>query len=102
MKAQVKQIDFIGQNSYAGFDAHYKSWKVTVMTEDTVYKTFTKSPNPETLYNYLKNNFSGGTYHSAYEAGFYGYWIHNKLEGAEVVLKLSCGSKIVSGIIFFI
>lgn len=79
MKAQVKQIDFTGQNIYAGFDAHLKSWKVTVMAEDTVYKTFTQPPNPEVLYNYLKNNFPGGTYHSAYEAGFCGYWIHDKL-----------------------
>jgi transposase len=79
MKAQVKQIDFTGQNIYAGFDAHLKSWKVTVMTEDTVYKTFTQPPDPKVLYNYLKNNFPGGTYHSAYEAGFCGYWIHDKL-----------------------
>jgi transposase len=31
------------------------------------------------LYQYLKRNFPGGIYHSAYEAGFCGYWIHNKL-----------------------
>lgn len=79
MKAQVKQIDFTGQNIYAGFDVHKNSWKVTVMAEDTFYKTFTQPPNPEVLYNYLKNNFPGGNYHSAYEAGFCGYWIHNKL-----------------------
>ena len=79
MEAQVKKIDFTGQNIYAGFDAHLKSWKVTVMAEDIIYKTFTQPPNPEVLYNYLKKNFPGGTYHSAYEAGFCGYWIHDKL-----------------------
>ena len=79
MEAQVKKIDFTGQNIYAGFDAHLKSWKVTVMAEDIVYKTFTQPPKPEVLYNYLKNNFPGGIYHSAYEAGFCGYWIHDKL-----------------------
>jgi transposase len=79
METQVKQIDFTGQNIYAGFDAHLNSWKVTVMAEDIVYKTFTQPPNPEVLYNYLKKNFPGGTYHSAYEAGFCGYWIHDKL-----------------------
>jgi len=79
MEAQVKKIDFTGQNIYAGFDAHLNSWKVTVMAEDIVYKTFTQPPKPEVLYNYLKNNFPGGTYHSAYEAGFCGYWIHDKL-----------------------
>jgi transposase len=79
MEAQVKKIDFNGQNIYAGFDAHLNSWKVTIMAEDIVYKTFTQPPRPEILYNYLKNNFPGGTYHSAYEAGFCGYWIHDKL-----------------------
>jgi transposase len=79
MKAQVKQIDFTGQNIYAGFDVHKNSWKVTIMAEDTFYKTFTQPPNPEVLYNYLKSNFPGGNYHSAYEAGFCGYWIHDKL-----------------------
>lgn len=79
MKAQVKKIDFTDQNIYAGFDAHLKSWKVTVMAEDTVYKTFTQPPRPEVLFNYLQENFPGGTYHTAYEAGFCGYWIHDKL-----------------------
>jgi transposase len=79
MESQVKKIDFTGQNIYAGFDAHLKSWKVTIMTEDIVYKTFTQPPSPEVLFNYLKNNFPGGNYHSAYEAGFCGYWIHDKL-----------------------
>jgi transposase len=79
MDAQVKKIDFTGQNIYAGFDVHKKSWKVTIMAEDTFYKTFTQPPNPEVLYNYLKSNFPGGNYHSAYEAGFCGFWIHDKL-----------------------
>ena len=79
MKAQVKKIDFTDQNIYAGFDAHLKSWKVTVMAEGTVYKTFTQPPKPEVLFNYLQENFPGGTYHTAYEAGFCGYWIHDKL-----------------------
>jgi len=42
-------------------------------------KTFSQDPRPEILYQYLKRNFPGGIYHSAYEAGFCGYWIHNKL-----------------------
>ncbi len=79
MEAQVKKLDFTDQNIYIGFDAHLKDWKVTVMVEDIIYKTFTQPPKPEVLYNYLKNNFPGGNYHSAYEAGFCGYWIHDKL-----------------------
>ncbi len=49
-----------------------------------MHKTFSQPPNPETLYQYLVKNFPGGTYHSAYEAGFCGYWIHNKLKSLGV------------------
>jgi transposase len=79
MKAQVKKIDFTGQNIYVGFDAHLKSWKVTIMAEEFVYKTFTQPPKPDILHKYLIEHFPGGTYHSAYEAGFCGYWIHYAL-----------------------
>jgi len=79
METQVKKIDFTGQNIYVGFDAHKKNWRVTVMAEDVVYKTFSQPPQPEVLYNYLTRNFPGALYHTAYEAGFCGYWIHDKL-----------------------
>ena len=36
-------------------------------------------PSPEGLYNHLKRNYPGGTYHTVYEAGFCGFWIHRAL-----------------------
>ena len=80
MQAQNNILDFKGQNIYVGFDVHIKSWKVTIMTEKLTHKTFSQEPNPNLLYDYLDRNFPGGTYHSAYEAGFCGYWIHNRLK----------------------
>jgi transposase len=79
MQTQSNKIDFNGQNIYVGFDVHLKDWKVTIMTERLTHKTFTQPPKPEALYHYLTKTFPGGIYHSAYEAGFSGYWIHNKL-----------------------
>lgn len=79
MQTQINKIDFTGQNIYIGFDVHLKSWKVTVMTEQMVYKSFSQSPSPKALHTYLTDHFPGGTYYSAYEAGFCGYWIHNQL-----------------------
>ena len=79
MNTQVRKIDFTGQNIYAGFDVHLKSWKVTVMVEDVEHKTFSQPPLPEVLFSYLKTHFPGGNYHTAYEAGYCGYWIHDKL-----------------------
>ncbi len=79
MQTQSNKIDFTGQHIYVGIDVHLKSWKVTILTERLPFKTFSQDPRPELLYQYLKRNFPNGTYHSAYEAGFCGYWIHNKL-----------------------
>jgi transposase len=79
METQSNKIDFSNQNIYVGFDVHLKNWKVTILTEKVAVKTFSQDPKPELLYQYLKRNFPGGIYHSAYEAGFCGYWIHNKL-----------------------
>jgi len=79
MQTQSNKIDFNGQSIFVGIDVHLKSWKVTIMTEKLNHKTFSQDPSPEILHQYLTRNFPGGLYYSAYEAGFCGYWIHNKL-----------------------
>jgi transposase len=79
MDTQSNKLDFKGQNIYVGLDVHLKSWKVTIMAEKLHHKTFSQPPKPEILCQYLKKNFPGGSYYSAYEAGFCGYWIHNRL-----------------------
>ncbi|MBA3285426.1 MAG: IS110 family transposase [Nitrosopumilus sp.] len=79
MQSQVNHLNFNDENIYVGFDVHLKSWKVTVMTDKLTIKTFSQNPSPDLLYQYLNKNFPGAKYHSAYEAGFCGYWIHNKL-----------------------
>jgi len=48
-------------------------------SEELTLKTFSQNPRPELLHQYLVRNFPGAVYHTAYEAGFCGYWIHNKL-----------------------
>lgn len=79
MQTQSNTLDFTGQNIYVGCDVHLKSWKITIMSDLVTHKTFSQDPKPALLMNYLKKNFPGATYHSAYEAGFCGYWIHNEL-----------------------
>ena len=80
MKTQSNKLDFTGQSIYAGFDVHLKHWSVSIMTDHLTHKTFSQPPKPEILFQYLQKNFPGGNYYSAYEAGFCGYWIHNKLK----------------------
>ena len=70
MPTQINNLNFEGQNIYAGFDSHLKSWKVTILTDELTLKTFVMPPKPEVLSNYLHSNFPGANYYSAYEAGF--------------------------------
>ncbi len=80
MQTKITTINFNGQNVYAGIDIHLKSWKVTIMLEGLVHKTFSQDPCAEKLANYLKRNFPGANYFSAYEAGFCGFSAHRELE----------------------
>lgn len=79
MQKQINQLTFKGQSIYVGIDAHAKDLKVSVMTESTLFKTFSSPPDPEKLYNFLVNNFPEADYYSVYEAGFSGFDLHRKL-----------------------
>ena len=80
MSSKSKELDFNGINIYAGIDTHLKNWRVTIMVEETYYKTFSADPNAFSLASYLRKNFPNGNYLSAYEAGFCGYSVHRELE----------------------
>jgi transposase len=80
MQTQVtKKIDFTGKDLFVGLDVHKKSWSVTIIVDGIEHRTFTQPPDPEALEKYLQRSFPGGTYHSAYEAGYCGYGIHRRL-----------------------
>lgn len=79
MLTQRNELNFEGQNIYVGIDVHLKNWTVTVLTEKLHHKTFTQPAKAETLVNYLHRHFPKGSYLSAYEAGFGGFWLHYKL-----------------------
>lgn len=79
MQTQNYKLNFAGQNIYVGFDSHKKDWTVTIMHENIMCKTFTQPPNPKLLSSYLKKNYPGANYFSAYEASFCGFWIHKEL-----------------------
>ena len=80
MQTQGTTINSDAQNVYVGIDVHFKSWKVSVMLDNTVFKTFAQEPCAKVLSNYLGRNFPGANYYSAYEAGFSGYSTHRKLQ----------------------
>ena len=80
MQTKVKELDFTGQNLYAGIDVHKKSWQVSLFSEALFHKTFNQPPKPEVLHGYLTKHFPNGSYYSVYEAGFCGFWIHEQLQ----------------------
>jgi transposase len=81
MQAQVtKKIDFSGKDLFVGLDVHKKSWSVTIVIDGMEHRTFTQPPDAGALNNYLQRMFPGGSYNSAYEAGFCGYGIHRELK----------------------
>lgn len=79
MRTKVNESTFAGQSIYVGIDVHLKSWKVTVMAGDLHYKTFSSPPEGDKVAKYLKQNFPGANYYSAYEAGFCGFSVHREL-----------------------
>src|SRR5690349_974749 len=90
MQEKINEKTFEGQSIYVGIDVHKKDWKVTIMTTELSLKTFSSVPQAEKLSAYLKSNFPGATYYSAYEAGFSGFWLHKEL------IKLGINSIVVN------
>jgi transposase len=80
-RVQINELDFKGQNIYVGIDVHLKSWSVTVLSEHSVLKKFRQSSDAKALHKFLTSNYPGASYHSVYEAGFCGFWIHRQLMG---------------------
>jgi transposase len=77
---KISKLDFNDQPIYVGMDIHKKSWSISILTDKFEHKTFTQPPDVEVLVNYLKRNFPGGSYKSVYEAGYCGFWIHDRLQ----------------------
>jgi len=75
----ISKLDFTGQHLYVGMDVHKRSWSVCIMTDQFEHKTFSQPPDTDVLADYLKRNFPGATYHAVYEAGFSGFWTHDRL-----------------------
>jgi len=79
MQLQDNKLNFKGQSFFLGLDVHAKNWLVTIRTRDLTLKTYSMDPSPHQLKRHLTRHYPGGQYHSVYEAGFCGFWIHRSL-----------------------
>ena len=88
IQQQNIRLDFTGQDIYVGLDTGKKSWKVCILTKDFEHKTFSKPPEPKVLVGYLRKHFPGAKYQCVYEAGYFGFWVHDALRqhGVECVV----------------
>ncbi len=88
MQRESTKLNFKGQEIYVGLDTGKKSWKVSILTKDFEHKTFSQPPKPEVLVGYLRKNFPGARYLCVYEAGYFGFWIHEALrqQGVECLV----------------
>lgn len=77
---KYQDLDFRGQDLYIGLDVHKKNWSVVIYNENLEIKRFTQPSDPQLLVAYLHRHFPNATYHTAYEAGFSGFWIHEQLQ----------------------
>ncbi len=60
MESKFTQLNYHGQKIFIGIDVHLKNWKVTIMLEETPFKTFSQDPCAVTLRKYLDKNFPNG------------------------------------------
>jgi len=74
-----KNIDFSNTHFFIGIDVHKKSWKVAICIEDYFIKPLSMDPSSKKLAEYMRKNYPNGIYHSVYEAGFCGFYIHEEL-----------------------
>jgi len=81
MGVQINKLDFKGQNLFIGIDVHLKSWSVTILSDHSVLKKFRQNPDAAALCKFLFVNYPNADYHSVYEAGFSGFWLHHQLVG---------------------
>lgn len=79
MPTQTKTVRFDGQVFYLGVDVHKRNWRVTIRSNGLALKRFSMNPSAAELHAYMKRNYPGGAYHTVYEAGFCGYWIHRQM-----------------------
>ena len=74
-------INFKGQGFFIGIDVHKNSWNVSIRSLNLLLENFKMDPIPEQLILHMESKYPNGCYHSVYEAGFCGFWIHHKLTG---------------------
>lgn len=76
---KIAQDSFKGQHVFVGIDVHKKQWVVSLRCNKMELQTVSMNPSPLELSHFMKKHYPEGIYHTVYEAGFCGFWIHEQL-----------------------
>ena len=71
--------DFSNQVLFIGIDLHKQHWRLGLRMGGLELKGISIDPNPERLQQYLQHHYPGARYVSCYEAGCFGFSIHERL-----------------------
>ena len=78
MTPKCTKLDFTGQHVFIGMDIAKKSWKVCIYIGPHFHRAFAQPPSTEVLIKYFHVHLPEAQYHCVYEAGYFGFWIHEK------------------------
>ena len=84
MTEQCRQVDFTGQVVCIGIDVGNRRWDVRAMVDEVMCRRFSQAPDPNALVRYLHRQYPGARYRCVYEAGYCGFWIHDRLRALGV------------------
>jgi transposase len=75
---RYKENPIKGKSVFVGIDLHQVQWHVTIRTEDV--ELFSGSiPGCWEALRKLLDRYRTGAVHTVYEAGYFGFWLHDKL-----------------------
>jgi phosphoribosylformimino-5-aminoimidazole carboxamide ribonucleotide (ProFAR) isomerase len=74
MKKVTSVISYVGKEVFIGIDVHKKTYAVVARLDGEVIKKWTTAADPQGLAQQLLKFFVGATIHTAYEAGFSGFY----------------------------
>ena len=78
------KYDYTGKVVYMGIDVHKKTYACVSICDGEIVKKDTMRSDPASLIAYLKNQFSGASVETVYEAGFSGFHLHRELVKAGI------------------
>jgi len=90
MRPQYTHADFAGQVVNIGLDAGLKHWDAAFYLGQAYHKTVAFPPDPPAVIRYAHRMFPGASVRVVYEAGYFGFWIH------EAFVKLGAECMVVN------